>query len=102
MSTPNGVFVRLEPEQLQRLDDLAERLGITRTELARKAVLNGLDDLGRCVTLAEWPIIAMGVRLVSRLADDPQGAEEADRILRSIRDTKRSSRQSQLPGIEPA
>lgn len=101
-SKPNGVYLRFDHDELHRIDTIAERMGITRTELVRKATLNGIDDLGRCVALAEWPIFQGALRLVAKFGDDPEAANHLEQILNAISETKATRRQGSLPGMEPA
>ncbi len=96
------INLRLSDHEAQRIDRIAERLGITRTELARRALLSGTDDFGKILSLAEWPLFASALRLVAKLSDDPSSAQELERLLKAIHDTKTNRNQGSLPGLEPA
>ena len=80
-----ALSLRLPPEYLDRLDALAVIMDLDRSEVARRALRNGLDDLEKEVEFASNPLAAALIKICSMLVPGSAEAEEVTRVLRSIR-----------------
>lgn len=84
--------LRVLPSDLKRLDDLAERMDLDRSEVARRALRNGIDGLESLTKVASNPIADVLLRLVNLTEQDPEQREEVRRVLTSLSQHKKSSK----------
>ena len=69
------VSSRMRAEVLEQVDELAARMGITRSEVIERCVIRGLPDGQRLATVLETPLVG---RLFMKLASiNPEDAEQA-------------------------
>lgn len=82
------VTVRLDPELIETVDLLAERLGDSRSGVIQRAVVQGLESLESAVDIASDPLANRLLRVVARLQreeDRRETLQALDNILSSVR-----------------
>jgi metal-responsive CopG/Arc/MetJ family transcriptional regulator len=90
--------IKLPSSYPRRVDRLAERMGLTRSEVARRAMRNGLDELELALRLGSNPLLAAISRLVLRTEKDPEVQADLAHVLDSIRDTRNEHTEPVLYG----
>ena len=92
-----GLPLRVPVEYIERLDDLAERMGLDRSEVARRALRNGMEDLQKMTKIAANPVVETFLRFVTEFESNPGDREELLRVLRSIGEHKQSKKRKRGP-----
>ena len=95
-----GLPLRVPVDYIERLDELAEKMGVDRSEVARRALRNGMEELEKITKYAANPVVETFLSLVSMLEFDVEEREEMLRTLRSIGDHKKTKKRKS--GMEPA
>lgn len=87
-----AVTTKLPPELVDRVDVLAETLGITRSECCYRLIRNGAADME---TLVESPL-GEGVRFMAELLGDPHMRKELKALRKRLEERHK---QPDLPGL---
>jgi metal-responsive CopG/Arc/MetJ family transcriptional regulator len=90
--------IKLPSSYPTRVDRLAERMGLNRSEVARRALRNGLDELEIALRLGSHPLVAAISRLVVRTEKDPEVQADLAHVLDSIRETRNEHKEPVLYG----
>ena len=85
--------LRVSPDHIRRLDLLADRMGLDRSEVARRALRNGIEELEGLTKLAANPVADLLFRFVNLMETDQEHRDELLRLLDSLRDHKNKSKQ---------
>jgi len=93
------ISLRIEHEVSDRIDSLAARMNVTRSELLQRIVRNGTDDLGGIVEKCENPIINLGLKIAVNLAANEEERQQILDQLDSIAQHRKERNQQQLPGM---
>lgn len=84
--------LRVPPEYIDRLDVLAERMQLDRSEVARRALRNGIGELETFSKVATSPVADTLLRLVTVLESDPEEREEIRRVLSAMGEHKKAAK----------
>jgi len=84
--------MRVPPEYIERLDVLAEKMGLDRAEVARRALRNGIDGLETVSNVVGNPVAEKVLQLLTVLESDKEDREEIRRVLRSVGQHTRQSK----------
>lgn len=76
--------LRVPEEYIQRLDDLAEAMGLDRSEVARRALRNGIDDLESGEKMATNRAMEKLMLFTTLLESDPEERAEMGRVIRNL------------------
>lgn len=84
--------LRVPPEYIERLDLLAERMQLDRSEVARRALRNGIGELETFSKVATNPVADTLLRLVTVLESDPDERDEIRRVLSAMSEHKKATK----------
>lgn len=90
--------VRVPPEVRDRLDVLAERMGVDRTRAAHAVIAAGLDEGERVADYCERHVSGTLLLLGARAVGGREGYAKVQQAVRAARAWKREQRA--LPGLE--
>jgi len=84
--------IRVPESYIDRLDELADRMGLDRSEVARRALRNGITDLEKLTTAGSNPVINKLIDFISIVEGDEEERQEIRRVLASLTDHKKKSK----------
>ncbi|MBL4699823.1 MAG: CopG family transcriptional regulator [Phycisphaeraceae bacterium] len=84
--------LRVDESIVERLDILAEKMGMDRSEVARRVIKGGLTEMEKTIRTASSPIGEMLVRFAGLMEGNSEDRAELSKILRSIADDKQRSK----------
>lgn len=93
------IAVRITHELNERIDTLAARMNVTRSQLLQRIIRNGTDELAGIVDKCENPIINLGMKIAVNLAADADERQEIIDQLNAIADHRAARKQDKLPGL---
>lgn len=84
--------IRVPESYIERLDKLAEKMELERSEVARRALRNGIDGLEKAAKLGANPLGNMLASFSTLMAADEEEREEIQRVLRALMDHKKGKK----------
>ena len=92
--------IRCAPELMKRVDALADRMGMSRSEVAERCIAFGVDEGEAFAARLENPVVRQLLRLAMRFDGDPEQLALFDRLSDELSDgrKKRSGRHGGLAG----
>lgn len=84
--------LRVEESVIERLDILAEQMGMERSEVARRVITGGLKEMEETVRTASSPMGKALVQLAGLIEGNAEERAELSEILRSIAEHKKRSK----------
>ncbi len=94
--------VRVDPSYVERLDVLADKMGLDRPELLRRVLRNGIEGMEELVMIAGNPVGLAMFELVKFLESDPKDREEMARVIRNVARQKYLGQKPLLGKTAPA
>lgn len=80
------ISVKLDPDLVQRLDTLADRVGWSRSELLTHCIEFGTQEGEKFADRVEGPILGHMLRIVYHMdTGDPEQVQQFDAMWKSIR-----------------
>lgn len=92
MSTTQQVACRLDVELLDRIDRLADRLGQSRSDVMRAALMRGLDHGESVAEVMESPVLRQVIRLVSRGTETAETQQRISEVIEHMNETASEKR----------
>lgn len=93
------VSTRVPNELNARIEKLAGRMNVTKSELLGRIIRNGTDELAGIVEKCENPIINLGMKIAVNLAADEDERQEIIDQLNAIATNRAARNQGKLPGL---
>lgn len=99
---PREVFAgaRITKDLSEQVDLVAQRLGVSRSEVIYRSMRNGIDELDGITRVAGNPVINLALKIATKLCADDDEVREIEQQLEHLAEYRRIKRQDQLPGIE--
>lgn len=99
---PREVFAgaRITQDLSDQVDQVAARLGVTRSEVIFRSMRNGIDELDGITRAAGNPVINLALKIATKLCADEDEVKEIEQQLDNLAEYRRLKRQDQLPGME--
>lgn len=72
--------VRVDAEVVARLDEIADRTGESRSEVAERCVKRALPSIDEAIKVMDWPVVG---GLLAVLLRDPDAIKRAESIRKS-------------------
>lgn len=92
--------VRVPPETLGRVDEIAERLGVDRTRAVQACLATGLEDAETFAGYCENEVSGLLLLVGARAVRGREGYEKVERCVRAAREWRRKREQAPLPFAE--
>lgn len=84
--------LRVPESYIERLDELADKMDLERSEVARRALRNGITELEKLTKLGANPVANMLASMVTLMDADAEEREEVQRVLRALMDHKKGKK----------
>ena len=84
--------IRVPESYIDRLDSLAEKMDLERSEVARRCLRNGIDDLEKIIAVGSNPVVSKLAEFLSLLDTDPEEKAELRRLLTALSEHKRKTK----------
>ena len=84
--------LRVDESVIERLDVLAEQMGMERSEVARRVLSGGLTEMEKAIRTAGNPVGEVLVRLAGLIEGNAEERAELSEILRTVAQHKKRSK----------
>ena len=96
MAAKTTVQSKVDPQLLERLDALAERIGWTRSETIEHCIAHGVKEGERFADRLSTPVLGHFMKMVAAMdMDDPDELKRFDAMWDSVRQEKAKTRGQQ-------